>query len=72
MDFVSFRDKLVIEVDGGQHNLDDAAQKDEARDTFLRGEGFRVLRFWNFEVDRNLDGVMETVVTALGTPTQPA
>lgn len=72
VDFVSFRDQLVIEVDGGQHNFDEAARKDEARDAFLREEGFRVLRFWNFEVDRNLNGVMETVVTALGTPTRPA
>jgi very-short-patch-repair endonuclease len=72
VDFVSFRNLLVIEVDGGQHNFDDVARKDEARDTFLRAEGFRVLRFWNFEVDRNLNGVMEAVVTALGTPTRPA
>ncbi|MDR6662540.1 very-short-patch-repair endonuclease [Tardiphaga robiniae] len=72
VDFVSFRDLLVIEVDGGQHNFDEATRKDEVRDTFLRGEGFRVLRFWNFEVDRNLNGVMEVIATALGTPTRPA
>ncbi|UFS75912.1 DUF559 domain-containing protein [Tardiphaga sp. 37S4] len=41
VDFVSFRECLVIEVDGGQHNFDEAARRDEARDAFLRGEGFR-------------------------------
>jgi very-short-patch-repair endonuclease len=68
VDFVSFRECLVIEVDGGQHNFDEAARRDEARDAFLRGEGFRVMRFWNFEVDRNLDGVMESIIGALGSP----
>jgi len=70
VDFVSFRDKLVIEVDGGQHNFDDAARRDDVRDAFLKGEGFRVLRFWNHEVDRELDGVMEVVIRTLGGPTR--
>jgi len=68
VDFASFRDRLVIEVDGGQHNFDDAARRDEMRDAFLRGEGFRVLRFWNHQVDRELDGVMDVIVGALGYP----
>ena len=70
VDFASFRDKLVIEVDGGQHNFDEAARRDELRDAFLLGEGFRVLRFWNHEVDRELDGVMDVIVGALGGPTR--
>jgi len=68
VDFASFRDKLVIEVDGGQHNFDEAARRDDLRDAFLRGEGYRVLRFWNHEVDRELDGVMDMIVRALGYP----
>lgn len=70
VDFMSFRDKLVIEVDGGQHNFDEAARRDDVRDAFLKGEGFRVLRFWNHEVDRELGAVMEAVVRALGGPTR--
>ena len=70
VDFVSFRDLIVIEVDGGQHNVDDAAHSDGVRDAFLKGEGFRVLRFWNHEVDRELEAVMEVVVRALGGPTR--
>ena len=70
VDFASFRDRLVIEVDGGQHNFDEAARRDEMRDAFLRSEGFRVLRFWNHEVDRELDAVMDVIVGALGGPTR--
>jgi very-short-patch-repair endonuclease len=68
VDFASFRDRVVIEVDGGQHGMEEGARKDAARDAFLRGEGFRVLRFWNFEVDRNIDGVMQVVLSALHDP----
>ena len=68
VDFASFRDCLVIEVDGGQHNMAPGARKDAARDAFLHGEGFRVLRFWNFEVDRNLDGVLQVVWSTLHDP----
>ena len=70
VDFVSFRNQLVIEVDGGQHNFDEAARRDDLRDAFLRGEGFRVLRFWNHEVDRELEAVMDAIFRALGGPTR--
>jgi very-short-patch-repair endonuclease len=68
VDFASFRDRLVIEADGGQHAMAPGARGDAARDAFLRGEGFCVLRFWNFEVDRNLDGVMQMVMSSLQHP----
>ncbi|MDB5632030.1 MAG: hypothetical protein JWR49_885 [Tardiphaga sp.] len=68
VDFASFRDCVVIEVDGGQHGMEEGARKDAVRDAFLRDEGFRVLRFWNFEIDENLEGVMEVVLSALQSP----
>ncbi len=46
-DFANLRAKIVIEVDGGQHN---ESQRDEVRDRFLNEQGFCVLRFWNNEV----------------------
>jgi very-short-patch-repair endonuclease len=63
---VSFERKLVIEVDGGQHNEEQAQQRDEHRTAWLEQEGFRVVRFWNNEVLNNIDGVLEKIVEAIG------
>lgn len=59
VDFVCFEKKLVIEVDGGQHAID--ADKDAQRDKWLQEQGFTVLRFWNTDVLKNLEGVMEHI-----------
>jgi very-short-patch-repair endonuclease len=59
VDFVSFSPKLVIEVDGGQH-MDNQAY-DKRRDECLRKNGFAVLRFWNIEVVKNLENVLEEI-----------
>ncbi len=53
-DFVSHRHKLVIELDGGQHN----AAVDAARTAVIEAEGYTILRFWNHEVLGNGDGCM--------------
>jgi very-short-patch-repair endonuclease len=72
VDFISFRSQLVIEADGGQHGMPEGAQSDQARDAFLRSQGFRVLRFWNSDIDRNLDGVMESILSALNDKRLPS
>ena len=59
VDFVCLEKRLIIEADGGQHAEDSA--KDQQRDEWLKGEGFRVLRFWNNEILGNIEGVMESV-----------
>ena len=69
VDFASFGARIIIEVDGGQHGMAEGIRSDDGRDTFLRSQGFRVLRFWNSEVDQNLDGVMENILAKLKTPT---
>jgi very-short-patch-repair endonuclease len=69
VDFVCFHERLVIEVDGGQHAMPENQQRDRERDDFLSAEHFRVLRFWNSDIDRNLDGVMEVILSELRTPT---
>ena len=68
VDFVSFGSRLVIEVDGGQHGMPEGLRSDEMRDEFLRSRGFRVLRFSNSDIDANLTGVMESVLSALRHP----
>jgi very-short-patch-repair endonuclease len=68
VDFVSFRHQLVIEADGGQHGMPEGTQSDEIREAFLRSQGFRVLRYWNSDIDTNLAGVMDNVLSALKDP----
>jgi very-short-patch-repair endonuclease len=63
VDFACLDARLVIEVDGGQHA--DAAEADRQRDAWLRSQNFRVLRFWNNDVLRNQEGVMEVILGAL-------
>ncbi len=65
VDFASFRFKLVVEADGGQHGRTEAINLDQVRDAFLRSQGFAVLRFWNSDIDSNLPGVMESILNAL-------
>ncbi|MES5096730.1 DUF559 domain-containing protein [Agrobacterium sp. BA1120] len=62
VDFVCFENKLIIEVDGSQHA---ESKADEKRDAFLRENGFRILRFWNDEIERNLDFVCLSILTQL-------
>jgi very-short-patch-repair endonuclease len=62
-DFLSFRHKLVIELDGGQHALQ--TERDAARTAFLQNQGYQVMRFWNNEVAQNADGVLQTIGSAL-------
>lgn len=63
VDFCSPRQKLVIEVDGGQHL--EQVEYDNRRTAFLESKGYRVLRFWNYDVMKNLDGVMIVILEAL-------
>jgi very-short-patch-repair endonuclease len=59
VDFVCIEIKLIIELDGGQHQ--DQVSYDEARTRTLELNGFRVLRFWNNDVLQNTEGVLEVV-----------
>jgi very-short-patch-repair endonuclease len=68
VDFVSFRSQLIVEADGGQHGMPEGERSDLARDTFLRSQGFRVLRFWNSDIDGNLAGVTESILSVLKQP----
>ncbi len=65
VDFVCMKQRLVIEIDGGQHNFKAHSANDARRDTNLTRAGLRGLRFWNNDVDQNLDGVLQTIDVAL-------
>jgi very-short-patch-repair endonuclease len=57
-----------VEVDGGQHASD--AQRDAKRTAWLESQNFRVLRFWNNDVLRNIDGVLLTIQRTLANTQQ--
>ena len=59
VDFVNFEKKVIIELDGGQHSFQE--EKDKIRDNWLKKEGYDVLRFWDNEVLRNTEGVLEVI-----------
>ena len=61
-DFVRREKRLIMEVDGGQHNESAA---DAVRDERLREKGYKILRFWNNDVLGNIDGVLRTIQTEL-------
>ena len=63
-DFVSHRARLVVEVDGGQHD----EQVDAARTRIIEDEGYRIIRFWNHDVLANPDGVWTVIDAALRAP----
>lgn len=71
VDFACFSERLVIELDGGQHA--EAVDYDAARSLYLEAQGYKVVRFWNNDVLGNIDGVIEEVAARLSSsPSQPA
>jgi very-short-patch-repair endonuclease len=63
VDFLCFERKLLIEVDGGLHVGREVY--DAQRTRWLEIHGYRVLRFANSEVMWNIDGVIQTIRSAL-------
>ena len=59
LDFYCPAKKFAVELDGGQHNLNDTKEYDAERTDYLNTFGVKVVRFWNNEVMCNLDGVLE-------------
>jgi len=59
VDFVSFDKRLIVEVDGSQHLI--RKDIDVQRTRWLEEQEFKVLRFWNNEVLKNIEGVLERI-----------
>ena len=64
VDFVCLEQRLIIELDGGQHA--EQVHYDQDRDAWLRSQGYTVLRFWNNDVMQQLESVLEQIRCALG------
>jgi very-short-patch-repair endonuclease len=64
VDFLCYEKMLIIEVDGGQHSWQQ--DHDQKREKFLEKQGFKVLRFWNHDVLKNINGVAEKIMEFCG------
>ena len=60
-DFYCHKAKLIIEVDGSQHETDEGMRKDELRTEILEGYGLKVIRVSNKSVDREFDMVCKYI-----------
>jgi len=65
VDFFAPKAKLVVEVDGSQHFLEDHVLRDKQRDIDLSNLGLLVLRFNNLQVLRETDAVIEIILSTL-------
>jgi very-short-patch-repair endonuclease len=63
VDFFCADAKLIVELDGGQHDHNKARDADRTR--VLESMGYLVLRFWNHDVMGNMDGVLEAILSTV-------
>lgn len=71
VDFVCEEKSIIIELDGGHHNEVPNINMDNERTLFLTNRGYKVLRFWNNEVNENLEGVYRKLQEEFGIETSP-
>ena len=62
VDFECRRAKLCIELDGAQHSMTDALTHDAERTAWLQSQGYQVLRFWNHDVLKQTDIVVDQII----------
>lgn len=65
VDLVCIEKKIVVEADGNQHFQ---SEEDKIRDADLKGQGYIVLRFWNNEILKNIDGVIQRILEVAHAP----
>jgi very-short-patch-repair endonuclease len=68
VDFVCWKEKLIVEIDGSQHFTNAGKEHDKIRDQFLKEGGFRILHFDSVEVLNNTDGIIEAIYENLKNP----
>ncbi len=66
VDFVCLEQKLIVELDGGQHA--EQLDRDAERTACLESKGYRVIRFWNDDALKQTDAVLEEILRQLPAP----
>ena len=64
-DFVSLKNRLVIEVDGEYHQTSAQQMEDQYRTNYLQSKGYRVIRFTNQQVLTDIESVMTKITKSL-------
>ena len=65
-DFYCHQARLIIEIDGSQHFIDENRLNDEKRDIALNKWGITVLRYTNDDINRSFDTVCNDILEKLG------
>ncbi len=63
--------KLIIEIDGDSHAEESARKNDVQREEYFRKLGFRIIRYQNRDILKNIDGVFEDLYKKISNPSQP-
>ena len=71
VDFYCPKANLIIELDGGQHYTEESLKKDRLRDDYLKEKSYKILRFSDRELFRNLNGVLEKKMSFSNPPQSP-
>lgn len=66
VDFYCASLKLIIEINGGQHNDN---HQDDIRDNYIKKRGCKILRFWNNDILENIEGCLSQITNLI--PTVP-
>lgn len=67
-DFCCFEKRLIIEVDGAVHKDPNQITYDQERDQYLKNNGFKILHFWNNDIEQSCPSVLEKINQALHEP----
>jgi very-short-patch-repair endonuclease len=66
VDFACPSKRLIVELDGSQHSEDAAMEYDRQRTRALAADGWTVLRFFNHDILKDIDGVCQHIITVSG------
>lgn len=64
-DFVCLEKRLIIEIDGSQHNDN---FYDVQRTFYIENLNFKIIRFWNNEINQNIDGCIQYLKEIMSSP----
>ena len=69
VDFICHEHRLVVELDGGVHNLPEVIARDEARELWLTGRGYRVMRFANEQAVSDTTSLVQMILARVSADT---